>query len=69
MLLTAIDRLGGREALILLRRFGFPDGVPWARGEIGALLGVTAECAYQLEKGALCRLRHPAFGLLKGDLA
>ncbi len=65
----AIDRLGGREALILLRRFGFHDGVPWARGEIGALLGVTAERVYQLEKVALCRLRHPAFGLLESDLA
>ena len=65
---NAIDRLDERERLILLRRYGFHDGVPWARGEIGAILGVTAERVYQIERVALCRLRHPAFGLDERDL-
>ncbi len=64
----AIDRLGERERLILLRRFGFHDEVPRTRAEIGEILGVTAERIHQLEKAALCRLRHPAFGLRERDL-
>ncbi len=64
----AIERLGERERLILLRRFGFHDEVPRTRAEIGELIGLTAERIHQLEKAALCRLRHPAFGLRESDL-
>ncbi len=65
---NAIDRLDERERLIMLRRFGFHDEVPHARAEIGAVLGVTPERVQQLEKAALTRLRHPAFGLRESDL-
>jgi RNA polymerase sigma factor (sigma-70 family) len=64
----AIDRLDDRERLIMLRRFGFHDDVPHARAEIGAVLGVTPERVQQIEKAALTRLRHPAFGLRESDL-
>jgi RNA polymerase sigma factor (sigma-70 family) len=64
----AIDRLGEREQLIMLHRFGFHDDVPRTRAEIGELLGISAERVHQLEKAALCRLRHPAFGLRERDL-
>ena len=64
----AIGRLDEREQLIMLRRFGFHDEIPHARAEIGAELGITPERIQQLEKAALTRLRHPAFGLREEDL-
>ncbi len=64
----AIDRLDERERIIMLRRFGFHDEVPHARAEIGAVLGVSPERVHQIEKAALTRLRHPAFGLRESDL-
>jgi RNA polymerase sigma factor (sigma-70 family) len=64
----AVGRLSAREQLILSKRFGFEDGVPRTLGEVGEILGVTAARVGQLEKLALCRLRHPAFGLREGDL-
>ncbi len=65
----AIARLGPREQVIMLRRFGFQDGVPWTLAEIGTVLGLSAERVYQLERAALCRLRHPSFGLRERDLS
>ncbi len=64
----AIARLGDREQLILRRRYGFHDEVPRTLGEIGDILGLTPERVHQLEKAALCRLRHPSFGLREADL-
>ena len=59
----AIDRLDERERKILLMRFGFVDGIPRAREEIGREFGLTPERIHQIEKHALARLRHPSFGL------
>jgi RNA polymerase primary sigma factor len=67
-LLRAIQKLGERERKILLMRFGFVDGVPRARAEIGKEFNLTPERIHQIEKLALTRLRHPAFGLREEDL-
>jgi RNA polymerase primary sigma factor len=62
-LLDAIERLDPRERKILLMRFGFIDGIPRAREEIGREFRLTPERIHQIEKRALSRLRHPSFGL------
>ncbi len=67
-LLKALDRLNDRERTIMIERFGFVDSVPRARADIGEEFGVTAERIYQIERRALCKLRHPAFGLREEDL-
>ena len=59
----AIDRLPARERRILLLRYGFVDGEPKALPDIGAELNLTPERIRQIEKVALCRLRHPSFGM------
>jgi RNA polymerase primary sigma factor len=66
-LLDAIDRLDDRERLILRERFGFRDGAPRSRSDIGALLGVTGERVGQIERAVLSKIRHPAFGLREED--
>ena len=63
-----IEALPPRERRILELRFGFSDGVPRTLGEIGEEFDLTRERIRQLEKLALCRLRHPAFGLHEEDL-
>ncbi|MFH1331288.1 MAG: sigma-70 family RNA polymerase sigma factor [Actinomycetota bacterium] len=63
-----ISELPPRERRILELRFGFFDGVPRTLGEIGEEFTLTRERIRQLEKLALCRLRHPAFGLRENDL-
>lgn len=60
---AAIDRLPDRERTILLMRYGFVDGEPKALPDIGAALNLTPERIRQIEKVALCRLRHPSFGM------
>ena len=64
---AAIDRLPDREGRILSLRYGFTDGTPHRLDEIGDEFGVTRERIRQLEKLALCRLRHPALGLQEAD--
>jgi RNA polymerase primary sigma factor len=64
----AISRLPERERKILTLRYGFHDGIPYRRDQIGQQLAVTSERIRQLEKRALCRLRHPSFGLREADL-
>jgi len=59
----AIDRLPTRERRILLLRYGFMDGVPKALPDIGKEMNLTPERIRQIEKVALCRLRHPSFGM------
>jgi len=59
----AINRLPARERRILLLRYGFVDGEPKALPDIGAELNLTPERIRQIEKVALCRLRHPSFGM------
>ena len=64
----AISRLPGRETRILALRYGFLDGVPRTLEEIGEEFDLTRERIRQLEKLALCRLRHPSFGIREQDL-
>jgi RNA polymerase sigma factor (sigma-70 family) len=64
----AIGRLAPREQRILRMRFGFDEGIPLAREEIGRKLGLSPERILQLEKLALTRLRHPSFGLREETL-
>jgi RNA polymerase primary sigma factor len=63
-----INALPARECRILELRFGFYDGVPHTLDEIGREFALTRERIRQLEKVALCRLRHPALGLHETDL-
>ncbi len=58
-LLSAVDSLPAREALILRLRYGLTDGTPHTLDEIGAVLGLTRERIRQLEKQALGALRAP----------
>ena len=64
----SIDRLPEREGRILSLRYGFLDGVPRTLEEIGDEFNLTRERIRQLEKLALCRLRHPSFGIREQDL-
>ena len=63
-----IERLPNREGRILALRYGFYDGVPRTLEEIGEEFNLTRERIRQLEKLALCRLRHPSFGIREQDL-
>ncbi|MCB2222870.1 MAG: sigma-70 family RNA polymerase sigma factor [Actinobacteria bacterium] len=66
---SAVSRLDERERYILTARFGFgEDGIPRTLEEIGGSLKLTPERIRQLEKRALAKLRHPAFGLREEDL-
>jgi RNA polymerase primary sigma factor len=64
----SISRLPDREGRILALRYGFLDGVPRTLEEIGDEFNLTRERIRQLEKLALCRLRHPSFGIREADL-
>jgi RNA polymerase primary sigma factor len=64
----SIERLPEREGRILALRYGFYDGVPRTLEEIGDEFNLTRERIRQLEKLALCRLRHPSFGIREQDL-
>jgi RNA polymerase primary sigma factor len=59
----AIGRLPEREAYILSMRVGFEDGLPRTHEEIGGNLGLGPTRVRSIEKMALSKLRHPAFGL------
>jgi len=64
----SISQLPEREGRILGLRYGFLDGVPRTLEEIGEEFNLTRERIRQLEKLALCRLRHPSFGIREHDL-
>jgi RNA polymerase primary sigma factor len=64
----SIERLPTREGRILALRYGFYDGIPRTLEEIGEEFNLTRERIRQLEKLALCRLRHPSFGIREQDL-
>ena len=64
----SIERLPMREGRILALRYGFYDGIPRTLEEIGVEFDLTRERIRQLEKLALCRLRHPSFGIREQDL-
>jgi RNA polymerase primary sigma factor len=52
-----VDRLGGREALILRLRFGLDGGPRQTLQEVGKRLGLTRARVNQIEKAALRKLR------------
>jgi RNA polymerase primary sigma factor len=64
----SIVRLPDREGRILALRYGFYDGVPHTLEEIGEEFKLTRERIRQLEKLALCRLRHPSFPIQEHDI-
>ena len=64
----SIKRLPYREGTILEMRYGFQDGIPRTLEEIGEHFQLTRERIRQLEKLALCRLRHPSFGIREQEL-
>jgi RNA polymerase primary sigma factor len=69
LLRRAVARLDQREHRILTARYGFlEDSVPRTLEEIGDEFGLTPERIRQIEKRALAKLRHPAFGLRRDDL-
>jgi RNA polymerase primary sigma factor len=63
-----ITHLPVREQRILQLRFGLGSEVTRTLEEIGAEFNLTRERIRQLEKLALCRLRHPSSGLRESDL-
>ena len=67
-LYRSIKRLPIREGTILEMRYGFADGIPRTLEEIGEHFQLTRERIRQLEKLALCRLRHPSFGIREQEL-
>ena len=67
LLREAVARLPAREARIVTLRYGLADGQPRRLADIGAELGLTSERIRQLERRALCKLRHPAFGIFETD--
>ncbi len=69
LLRQAVARLDEREHRIVTARYGFlDDAVPRTLEEIGGEFGLTPERIRQIEKRALAKLRHPAFGLREEDL-
>jgi len=69
LLREAVARLEEREHHIIAARYGFlGDTVPRTLEEIGGDYGLTPERIRQIEKRALSKLRHPAFGLRAEDL-
>ena len=52
-----LSRLNERERYVLMRRFGFNDGVPQTLEQIGKVLGVTRERVRQIEKQALAKMK------------
>jgi len=65
---ASISRLPDREKRIVALRYGFLGEVPRTLEEIGEEFNLTRERIRQLEKLALCRLRHPSFGIREEDL-
>jgi RNA polymerase sigma factor (sigma-70 family) len=61
-LLPLLGCLVEREREILLLRFGLDRGEPRTLDQVGLALGLTRERVRQIERRALAKLRHPAFG-------
>jgi len=65
---NSIKKLPDRERTIMELRYGLADGIPKGLDEIGSHFKLTRERIRQLEKLALCRLRHPSYGIRQQDL-
>lgn len=57
---TMLASLDARDRLILELRFGFVDGRPWGRPEIGKKVGLTGERVRQIERDLIDRLNRTA---------
>jgi len=57
-----LDPLRPREKEVLRLRFGLDRGYPRTLEEVGVRLQLTRERIRQIEKLALCKLRHPSGG-------
>ena len=64
----ALDTLTPREADVVRLYFGLGNQHAMTLEEIGETFDLTRERIRQLEKLALCRLRHPSFGIREQDL-
>lgn len=56
----ALTRLTPREATVIRLYFGLGGEEPRTLEEIGSMIGLTRERVRQIEKMALCKLRHPS---------
>ncbi len=64
-LVCLLGPLRAREQAVLRLRFGLDRGQPRTLKEVGTVLHLTRERIRQIEKVALCKLRHPS---LKTDV-
>lgn len=64
-LVGLLGPLRAREQAVLRLRFGLDQGQPRTLKEVGIVLHLTRERIRQIEKVALCKLRHPS---LKTDV-
>ncbi len=60
---AVVEALPERDAKIVAMRYGLHDGVPRTLEEVAQRFNLTRERIRQLEKLALCRLRHPSSGV------
>lgn len=59
-ILHVLDTLSEKEKEVIIKRFGFDDGVQKSLDQVGKMMGLTRERARQLEINALKKLRNPA---------
>ncbi len=58
-ILHVLDTLSDKEKEVIIKRFGFDDGVQKSLDQVGKSMGLTRERARQLEITALKKLRNP----------
>lgn len=61
LILTVVNSLDPREALIIRLRYGLDNGIPMKLKEVGKIFNITRERVRQIEQSALRKLRSPKF--------
>ncbi|HWD10131.1 MAG TPA: sigma-70 family RNA polymerase sigma factor [Actinomycetota bacterium] len=56
---SALSALSQTERNVIELRYGLADDVQRTLDEAGAMVGLTRERVYRIERRALCKLRHP----------
>ncbi|HLJ08407.1 MAG TPA: sigma-70 family RNA polymerase sigma factor, partial [Acidimicrobiia bacterium] len=56
---SALGALSKTERSVIELRYGLSDDVQRTLDEAGAIVGLTRERVYRIERRALCKLRHP----------